>query len=155
MLPRMGGSVSVDSLAFGGQRYVERPPVRALTGLVSSMWIQQVAPDAAPYTQRNIPNGGVELLCPVGSAPRVVGPLTRPLMEVLTPGTTIVGVRLRPGAPPSVRPRLRRRCARGRCPDRACRRVARPPGAGMMRGLFKRRSAPDRTVLRGPVATMP
>jgi AraC-like DNA-binding protein len=31
-----------------------------------------------------------------------VGPLTRPLVEVLAPGTTVVGVRLRPGAAPSL-----------------------------------------------------
>lgn len=89
-------------VAPAGQGYVERPPVPALAGLVSSVWIQQVAPDADPYTHRNIPHGGVELLCPVGSVPRVVGPLTRPLVEVLAPGTTVVGVRLRPGAAPSV-----------------------------------------------------
>src|SRR4029453_14208456 len=83
----------------------------ALAGLVSSVWIQRVSPDADPYTHRNIPNGGVELLCPVGSLPRVVGPLTRPLVEVLAPGTTVVGVRFRPGAaapvlgPPAPLPR--------------------------------------------------
>jgi AraC-like DNA-binding protein len=85
-----------------GQGYVERSPVPALAGLVSSVWIQQVAPDAEPYTHRNIPHGGVELICPVGSVPRIVGPLTRPLVEVLAPGTTVVGVRFRPGAAPAV-----------------------------------------------------
>ena len=98
----MQGTAGVDDAAPTGQSYVERPPVPALTGLVSSVWIQRVSPAADPYTQRNIPNGGVELLCPVGSVPRVVGPLTRPLVEVLVPGTTVVGVRLRPGAAASV-----------------------------------------------------
>jgi AraC-like DNA-binding protein len=88
--------------ASAGQGYIERPPVPALAGLVSTVWVQQVAPDAAPYTHRNIPHGGVELVCPVGSVPRIVGPLTRPLVEVLAPGTTVVGVRFRPGAAPSV-----------------------------------------------------
>jgi AraC-like DNA-binding protein len=88
--------------APAGQGYVERPPVPALAGLVSSVWIQQVAPDAEPYTHRNIPHGGVELVCPVGSVPRIVGPLTRPLVELLAPGTTVVGVRFRPGAAPAV-----------------------------------------------------
>ena len=98
----MAGSVGVDGPGPGGQSYVERPPVPALAGLVSSVWIQQVAPDAKPYTQRNIPNGGVELLWSGGAVPRVVGPLTRPLVEVLAPGTTVVGVRFHPGAAPSV-----------------------------------------------------
>jgi AraC-like DNA-binding protein len=84
------------------QSYVERPPVAPLAGVVSSVWIQQVAPGAEPYTHRNIPNGGVELLCSVGAVPRVVGPLTRPLVEVLAPGTTVVGLRFHPGAAASV-----------------------------------------------------
>lgn len=88
--------------AAGGQSYVERPPVPGLRRLVSSMWIQQVARDAAPYTHRQIPNGAVELLCTLGSAPRVVGPLTEPAVEVLEPGATVVGVRFLPGASPSV-----------------------------------------------------
>jgi AraC-like DNA-binding protein len=84
------------------QSYVERSPVAALAGLVSSVWIQQVAPGAESYTQRNIPSGGVELLCRAGAAPRVVGPLSGALVEVIAPGTTIVGVRFRPGAAPAV-----------------------------------------------------
>jgi AraC-like DNA-binding protein len=81
-----------------GQSYVERAPVAALASVVSSVWIQQVAPDAESYTQRDIPSGGVELRCALGALPRVVGPLTRPRFEVLAPGTTVVGVRFHPGA---------------------------------------------------------
>jgi AraC-like DNA-binding protein len=82
----------------GQQTYVERPPIAALAGVVSSVWIQQIAPDAPPYVQRNIPSGGVELVCRLGSEPRVVGPLTGAMVEVLEPGTTIVGLRFAPGA---------------------------------------------------------
>jgi AraC-like DNA-binding protein len=81
-----------------GQSYVERAPARALAGLVSSAWIQRVPADAAPYLHRNIPNGSVEFSCDIGSVPRVMGPLTRPRMEVLAPGSTVVGVRFHPGA---------------------------------------------------------
>jgi AraC-like DNA-binding protein len=88
--------------AAGGQSYVERSPVPALRELVSSVWVQQVGRDAAPYVHRRIPNGAVELVCRVGSAPQVIGPLTEPLLEVLQPGTTIVGVRFVPGAFPVV-----------------------------------------------------
>jgi hypothetical protein len=73
--------------AAGGQSYVERPPAPALRALVSSVWVQQVGRDAAPYVHRRIPNGAVELVCRVGSAPRVIGPLTEPLVEVVQPGT--------------------------------------------------------------------
>ena len=82
----------------GGQSYVERPPIPALARVVSSVWIQQVAPDAPPYVQRNIPSGGVELVCRLGREPRVVGPLTGALVEVLEPGSTVVGLRFAPGA---------------------------------------------------------
>jgi AraC-like DNA-binding protein len=85
----------------GEQSYIERPPHPAVAGLISAVWIQQVAPDAPPYTHRNVPNGSVEVLCEVGDLPRVVGPLTAPLVEVLAPGTTVVGMRFHPGAAPS------------------------------------------------------
>jgi AraC-like DNA-binding protein len=86
----------------GAQSYVERPPIPALAGVVSSVWVQQVAPGAPPYVQRNIPSGAVELVWRMGFEPRVVGPLTGALVEVLEPGTTIVGLRLHPGAAPAV-----------------------------------------------------
>ncbi|MGH7483784.1 MAG: DUF6597 domain-containing transcriptional factor, partial [Longimicrobiales bacterium] len=88
--------------AVGGQSYVERSPVPALRELASSVWVQQVGRDAAPYVHRHTPNGAVELVCRVGSAPQVIGPLTEPLVEVLEPGTTVVGMRFLPGAFPAV-----------------------------------------------------
>jgi AraC-like DNA-binding protein len=81
-----------------GQTYIERPPIPALEGIVSSVWIQQVGSGAPPYVQRNIPSGAVELVCQLGREPRVVGPLTGALVEVLEPGTTVVGLRFAPGA---------------------------------------------------------
>ena len=59
-----------------GQGYLERRPVRALAGLVSSVWVQRVGPGADPYPHRTIPNGTVELRCRVGSAAQIAGPLT-------------------------------------------------------------------------------
>jgi AraC-like DNA-binding protein len=88
--------------ATGGQSYVERAPVPALRELASSVRVQQVGRDAAPHVHRHVPNGAVELVCRVGSAPQVIGPLTEPLLEVLEPGTTVVGVRFVPGAFPAV-----------------------------------------------------
>jgi hypothetical protein len=67
--------------AVGGQSYVERPPVPALRELASSVWVQQVGRDAAPYVHRRIPNGAVELVCKVGSTPQVIGPLTEPQLR--------------------------------------------------------------------------
>lgn len=67
-----------------------------LADLVRVVWVQRIG--AEPYVQRNLPTGGVELQCPIGSLPRLVGPLTGPCVEVLGPGTTVIGVRFRPGA---------------------------------------------------------
>jgi AraC-like DNA-binding protein len=86
----------------GGYTYVERPPARALAGLVSSAWVQEVAPDNDSCTHRHIPSGAVELLCAVGALPQVVGPLTRTRTEKIAAGTTVVGLRLRPGAAPPI-----------------------------------------------------
>jgi AraC-like DNA-binding protein len=80
------------------QRYVERAPVPGLADVVSTVWIQEVTHDAPAYLHRNLPHGGTEIVCTIGAPPHVLGPLTGPHLEVLAPGTTIVGVRLRPGA---------------------------------------------------------
>lgn len=78
------------------QTYVERVPVPALAGQVRTVWVQRTGP--LPYLQRNLPTGGVELHCPIGGLPRLVGPLTGPSAAVLPPYTTVVGARFWPGA---------------------------------------------------------
>ncbi len=81
---------------------MERRPVPALAGLVSSAWTQRIASDAAPYAHRSIPTGGVELRCRLGSVPQLVGPLTRARIEPLAPGSTVVGLRFPPGVAAAV-----------------------------------------------------
>jgi AraC-like DNA-binding protein len=78
------------------QSYDESAPVPALAGLVRTVWIQRTG--SRPYPQRDLPTGGVELHCPVGGVPRLIGPLTRAHLQVIPPRTTIVGVRFMPGA---------------------------------------------------------
>lgn len=78
------------------QSYVERSAPSALRGVVSTTWVQRV--DAGTLVQRDVPSGSVELRCRIGAAPEVIGPLTRARVEVLEPGTTVVGVRLHPEA---------------------------------------------------------
>jgi AraC-like DNA-binding protein len=80
----------------------ERRPIAALARYVTCVWVQEVSPDSAPFVHRRAPNGSAELVCVLGSAPRVLGPQTGPVAEVLVPGATVVGVRLRPGAAPPV-----------------------------------------------------
>jgi AraC-like DNA-binding protein len=84
------------------QTYRERRPAAALEPYLSCMWVQEVSPGAAPYSHRTVPNGGVELSCRIGALPRLDGPQTGPTEELLDPGATVVGVRFRPGAAPSV-----------------------------------------------------
>jgi AraC-like DNA-binding protein len=80
----------------GAQSYVERRPVPALAPRVRTVWIQQTGP--APYVQRNLPTGGIELQCLLGRTPRLVGPLTTVNVEVLPAGVTVVGARFWPNA---------------------------------------------------------
>jgi AraC-like DNA-binding protein len=80
----------------------ERRPAPALARHVTCVWAQTVPLHSTAFTHRKSPNGSVELVCAVGSMPRILGPQTGPVEETLTPGTTIVGVRLRPEAAASV-----------------------------------------------------
>jgi AraC-like DNA-binding protein len=80
----------------------EWPPTPALAGHVTCVWAQTVSSRSTAFTHRKAPNGSVELVCAVGSMPRILGPQTGPVEETLAPGTTIVGVRLRPEAAASV-----------------------------------------------------
>ena len=78
------------------QSYVERVAVSALAGWVRTVWVQRTG--SRPYVQRNLPTGGVELQCPIGAVPRLVGPLTAASVQVLPAHTAVVGARFWPGA---------------------------------------------------------
>ena len=84
------------------QSYVERPPIIALADVLASVWVQRVALDSEPYAHRTIPHGSVELSVELGSAPRLVGPQTVPVVETLAPGACVVGVRFHRGVAPVV-----------------------------------------------------
>jgi hypothetical protein len=101
------------------QMYRERRPASELGGHATSVFVQQVLAGAEPYTHRPVPNGSVELLCEVGAMPHVFGPQSGPLEHTLAPGTTVVGVRLRPGAAPPVLRAGRANCADARPTDPA------------------------------------
>jgi AraC-like DNA-binding protein len=80
----------------------ERRPAPALAHHIACVWTQTVSPHSMAFTHRKAPNGSVELVCVVGSMPCILGPQTGPIEQMLAPGTTIVGVRLRPEAASSV-----------------------------------------------------
>lgn len=85
-------------MPVAGQTYRERPPAARLAALVATTWVQRIPAGEPAYAQRHLPTGGVELRCRVGDVPRLAGTLTGPHVELLPPGTTVVGLRLRPGA---------------------------------------------------------
>ncbi|HEY8583285.1 MAG TPA: DUF6597 domain-containing transcriptional factor [Capillimicrobium sp.] len=82
--------------------YRELAPGPALHGVAASLWVQRVDGTAEPYAHRTVPHGGAEIACAVGAPARALGPLSRPRSDALAPGTTVVGVRVRPGAAPLV-----------------------------------------------------
>jgi AraC-like DNA-binding protein len=79
------------------QSYRERAPAGPLAGQVSCVWVQSVATGSRPLSHRTVPNGSVEIHAELGSAVQVTGPRLSPTVTAVAPGTTIVGVRLRPG----------------------------------------------------------
>ena len=85
-----------------GQSYREREPSPAVARHVASVFVQTVAPGGSPHRHRAIPHGGVEIVCPVGGLPQIVGPQTEARVESLAPGATVVGARFRLGAAPAV-----------------------------------------------------
>jgi AraC-like DNA-binding protein len=85
------------------QTYRERLPARGLAGLASCVWVQQVSPEGAEYEHRTVPNGCVEVACMKGTdVVSLVGPRQGPVIERLPPGSTVVGVRFRPGVPVAI-----------------------------------------------------
>jgi AraC-like DNA-binding protein len=86
------------------QSYQERPPVGALAGHAACVWVQSLATGAEPLPHRTVPNGTVEIHARLGSPVQVTGPRLRAGVTDLAPGTTIVGVRLRPGVASTVLP---------------------------------------------------
>jgi methylphosphotriester-DNA--protein-cysteine methyltransferase len=73
-------------------------PQRALAPFITCVWVHRVPAGSEPYLHRTAPDGSVELVCQAREPFRVIGPQRGPRDELLPAGTTVVGVRLRPGA---------------------------------------------------------
>jgi AraC-like DNA-binding protein len=85
------------------QSYRERLPAPEIASHVSSVWALNVAGEGPAYEHRTVPNGSVEISYAIGADVVVVsGPQRRPTTERVAPGTTIVGVRFRPGRAPAI-----------------------------------------------------
>jgi AraC-like DNA-binding protein len=91
------------STASPVQTYRERLPAPQLAAHVSSVWIQEVAAGVPAYQHRTVPNGSMEISWAVGSdLVAVSGPQRQPIVGRLAPGTSVVGIRFRPGVAPSI-----------------------------------------------------
>jgi AraC-like DNA-binding protein len=85
------------------QSYRERLPAAALATHVSNVWMLEVAAEGGAYEHRTVPNGSVEISYELGAdVVRVSGPQRGPKIERVAPGTTVVGVRFRPGVAPTI-----------------------------------------------------
>jgi AraC-like DNA-binding protein len=85
------------------QTYRERPPAPALAAYLDCTWIHEIGADGPAYEHRRVPDGCVEIRCKAGEAAiEVIGPRRGPVTFLLPPRTTVVGIRLRPGAAPAV-----------------------------------------------------
>jgi AraC-like DNA-binding protein len=78
------------------QDYAEGLPSPPLAAHVICWSVHRIDARSSVYLHRSAPNGSVELVCEVGGQPALVGPQTRPLVRTLSPGATIVSLRLRP-----------------------------------------------------------
>jgi len=81
------------------QSYRERMPVPALAAYLACVWVQETDES---YVHRTVPNAAAELSCRVGGEPVVTGPRTGHALELLAPGTRLVGARFHPGAAPAL-----------------------------------------------------
>jgi AraC-like DNA-binding protein len=78
------------------QDYAEGPPSQPLAAHVLCWSVHRIDALSSSYLHRSAPNGSVELVCEVGGQPLLVGPQTGPLVRTLSPGATVVSLRLRP-----------------------------------------------------------
>ena len=78
------------------QDYAEGSPSRQLAAHVLCWSVHRIDARSSSYLHRSAPNGSVELVCEVGGQPLLVGPQTGPLVRMLSPGATVVSLRLRP-----------------------------------------------------------
>jgi AraC-like DNA-binding protein len=82
--------------------YREHPLHPALRGHVEAAWSVALAAGEPPTEHRVLSDGCMDIVVARGQEPVVVGPTTRPFLSAMTPGSTVYGLRFRPGAAPFV-----------------------------------------------------
>lgn len=82
--------------------YREFPVLPQLASHFLCFWTQTISGPRSTYQHRVLPDGCVDIVFINSNAPEVVGPWTEPFLVEFAAGTTICGVRLRPGCASSV-----------------------------------------------------
>jgi AraC-like DNA-binding protein len=77
--------------------YREYPAPAALKSHLMCLWTQAIVGSGEPYAHRVLPDGCIDLVFIDDDPPVVVGPYVESFIARLSPGTTIVGARFRPG----------------------------------------------------------
>src|SRR5882672_418338 len=78
--------------------YREYRPDAGLEAWIACTWSQTIGDGDAEFLQRVLPDGCADVVWIGDAGARAVGPATASVVEVLPPGTSVVGVRFRPGA---------------------------------------------------------
>jgi AraC-like DNA-binding protein len=86
-----------------GQTYHERRSAPEVARWVASAWVLEVDAEGGAYEHRTAPNGSVEISYTLGSDRLVAcGPQRGALVDRIESGSTVVGIRFRPGVAPSI-----------------------------------------------------
>lgn len=76
--------------------YREYTPPPAVADLLICSWTLAVGRDEPVHQQRVLPDGCTDIVWFGDAPPTAVGPMTRPVLATIEPGTTLVGLRFRP-----------------------------------------------------------
>jgi AraC-like DNA-binding protein len=77
--------------------YREYAPLPVLRSHLVCVWTLEIGRSSRPHRQRVLPDGCADIIWIGETPPIVVGPMTRPVLTTSKAGTTLVGLRLRPG----------------------------------------------------------
>jgi AraC-like DNA-binding protein len=76
--------------------YREYAPSPAVAELLLCSWTLEAERDGQLHQQRVLPDGCTDIVWFGDASPVAVGPMTRPVLAAIEPGTTLVGLRFRP-----------------------------------------------------------
>jgi AraC-like DNA-binding protein len=76
--------------------YREYAPPPAIAELLICSWTLEVGRDRPVHQQRVLPDGCTDIVWFGHASPLAVGPMTRPVLATIEPGTILVGLRFRP-----------------------------------------------------------